>query len=470
MIKGTDVVSQSVRPHYEDTIAAIATAPGEAGIAVVRISGPQALAIADTIFHCRAPKPSARPARTFVFGHVMAANGERLDAALLLIMRAPHSYTGENAIELQCHGGRIPARRILRRALEAGARAAEPGEFTRRAFLNGRMDLAQAEAVQDLIRAKSERAAAAAMEQLAGRLSHRLNQIYTELMAAAAEMEASLDFPDDEMQPIDFSNVRKRMEAGLNAVRQLASTWEEGHYLRDGLKVVIAGRPNVGKSTLMNLLLGKPRSIVSDMPGTTRDLIEEELVLDGIPIRLVDTAGLRESDCKIEVEGVQRAKSALELADLFIYVIDASKPLNGDDIKNLGQLNQSRTIVILNKIDLGQKVKAEDIQWRNMLSISIIQLNDNKPITSMICSIIENNIHFDEHVHAVVSERHLELLNSAIESIKSSLEMFDENNESSIVPSTIMLKDAIESLGMITGRVYSDELLDNIFSRFCIGK
>ncbi len=283
---------QERRDILNDTIAAISTAAGEGGISVIRISGPDTYRIADDIFAGSGPPPSRREPFTFAYGHVTDVGGRMIDEVLMLFMRAPRSYTREDMVEIHGHGGGIQSRQLLRRVLEAGARSAEPGEFTRRAFLHGRIDLTQAEAVLDLIRARSDRAAGAAIDQLGGFITKRVTNIYDNAMSVAGDLEATMDFPEDELPEAVMADIRQRLDGVDRDMAELLSTWGEGRVLREGVLAVIAGKPNVGKSTLLNALLGSERAIVSDVPGTTRDHIEEVWILDGIPIRLVDTAGL----------------------------------------------------------------------------------------------------------------------------------------------------------------------------------
>ncbi|MEI6807188.1 MAG: tRNA uridine-5-carboxymethylaminomethyl(34) synthesis GTPase MnmE, partial [bacterium] len=361
----------------EDTIAAIATAAGEGGISVIRVSGPESLKVADRVFRCSEPPPSRRKGGTFVHGYVMGPSSDQvpapdIDEALLLIFRAPHSYTREDIVEIQGHGGSISAQRILRRLLDSGARLAEPGEFTKRAFLNGRIDLVQAEAVLDLIRASSDRAATAAVEQLNGALSDWCATSYANILSLITALEAALDFADDEMPPLLISEKAIQAKALLANLMNMLSTWNEGHILRDGALTVISGKPNVGKSTLFNALLGVDRSIVADLPGTTRDTIEENLLLDGVLLRLVDTAGLRSTDCDVESQGVLRARSQIEKADLHIHVLDASQQLSDADRLELNSLPPERTIVVLNKADLGMMIRPSDIAKYPIISGSLL--------------------------------------------------------------------------------------------------
>lgn len=452
-----------------DTIAAIATAPGDAGIAVTRVSGPKALAIADEIFSTRGAKPSARAAGTFVHGRVVDRQGQPLDVALLLIMRAPHSYTGEDTVEVQSHGGSFIAGRILRRTLEAGARAAEPGEFTRRAFLHGKMDLLQAEAVLDLIKARSERAVVAAREQLSGSLTRSFETLYGCVLAVAANLEATLDFPDDELPSDILSGVADSLGDAIQAAERLMATWDEGHLLRDGASVVISGRPNVGKSTLLNTLLGRDRAIVSDIPGTTRDVIEEGLVLGGIPVRLIDTAGLREAECLIEREGVRRSRLQIEDADLHVYVVDASQGVSEEDLANLGRLDAARTVVVLNKIDLGAGTPPAQCAPHVAVRTCLHDGRGVDELKAAITRLLLSSHHIGEAQHAVISERHRRLLDQAMKHMKEARGHLSISGAESDLAATL-LRDALESLGAITGRVYSEELLNKIFSSFCIGK
>ncbi|MCX6991994.1 MAG: tRNA uridine-5-carboxymethylaminomethyl(34) synthesis GTPase MnmE [Kiritimatiellaeota bacterium] len=450
-----------------DTIAAIATAPGEAGIAIIRVSGAESLTVADRIFvHAGAP-PSRRPPGTFMRGFVKS-DGRVLDEALLLIMRTPHSYTREDVVEIQCHGGFVSARRILQAILAAGARLAEPGEFTKRAFLNGRIDLVQAEAVLDLIRAQSDRSAAAAVEQLEGGLSNCFNDVYDNLLHVCADLEAVLDFSEDDAPPALIPESIVQAHTIMEQIHSMLETWEEGHLLREGALVVISGRPNVGKSTLLNALLGRNRAIVSPMPGTTRDTLEETIILEGIPIRLVDTAGLRTTTCAIEQEGIRRARRHMQKADLHLYVMDASKPLDSEDGSHLKSLKVEKSIVIINKIDLGTLIHEKDVS--GFVNINA-QLNVGKGLKEIQNRIIEQlGLTYSGQPHAVIAARHKKILQKSYTDIRAALKILESGQDESIVLAVSHLKFAIESLGQITGKIYHTELLNSIFSRFCIGK
>ena len=450
-----------------DTIAAIATAHGESGVAIIRVSGPQALAVADRVFHCPGPRPSQRPTHTVVWGHV-TDQGQRVDEALLLIMRAPHSYTREDVIEFQCHGGAITPKLVLRAVLQAGARSAEPGEFTYRAFINGRMDLVQAESVNDLIRSRSERAARMALEQLDGTLSRQFNQLYQQLVAVAAELEVTLDFPDDELPAAVLPDIARKIDSIINQISDLLESWQDGHRLREGLTVVIAGRPNVGKSSLLNALLGKERSIVSHEPGTTRDFIEELYVVEGIPLRLVDTAGLRETGCSIEQEGVRRTRAQLQKADLYLYVIDASVPLQAEDQANLETMPKDRCLVILNKTDLGRFPHAATLDGYTTLETSILHNIGLKSITDNINILLKKTLHLDAMPATVISERHYHHLNKARHELKTGLASVTGGSDQLLAAHHV--RQASDLLGALIGSTASDDILSTIFSKFCIGK
>ncbi len=449
----------------EHTIAGIATAPGEAGIAIVRISGPAAMEIADRIFKSGGPPPSQQPDRIILHGTI-CVNGMPIDEVIMLIMRAPRSYTREDVVEIQCHGGTVCARRVLQCVLRNGAKPAEPGEFTKRAFLNGRIDLVQAEAVLDLIRARSERAAQSAMEQLNGRLSSLFGSIYDKLIALVAEIEARLDFPDETDLPESGETVTEELEKIKAEIECALTTWEEGHILREGALVVISGKPNTGKSSLLNVLLGKDRAIVSQAPGTTRDTIEETIVLDGIPIRLVDTAGLRDPESEVEAHGINRARQQYACADIRIHLIDCSKPLDGEDETLLNSVDINKTIVVLNKADLPVITHPTMYKDVSLVLISCLTgsgINDLKRLLVNKLGCIDNPC-----AHAVISERHRNILACAHSDISEAIEASQATKEEAVT--TSYLRCSAERVGLLLGRSYSDDMLDSIFDRFCIGK
>jgi tRNA modification GTPase len=450
-----------------DTIAAIATPPGQGGVGIVRVSGSKVWKLADAIFQS-SERPSLAKGGTFLHGKVIDASGIEIDEALCLIFRAPKSYTGEDTIEIQGHGGPVVLKKILRRCLEAGARMAEPGEFTKRAFLNGKMDLVQAEAVADLIHAQSDRAAQAALEQLEGGLSKQFNALYDGLMGTAADIETTLDFVEDELPGDVFPTLGKKLDESFQGLETLLRTWDEGRLLREGARVVVMGRPNAGKSTLFNTLLGHDRAIVTELPGTTRDVLEETFVLDGVPLRILDTAGLRETECLIEQEGIRRARAHSAAADIALYLIDSSLPFSDEDDEHLARLNSTRTVVVLNKTDRKHSGFKFQVSGFQLLEISLINgagIYELKAAISKKLGGISN-----APAHAVISERHRDLLETARVELEQAREQLADGGELGAAPAVEHLRAALEVLGQVTGRVYHNELLDNIFSRFCIGK
>jgi tRNA modification GTPase len=478
-----------------DTIAAITTAPGEAGISVVRISGEDAFKIADYIFRCSGKPPSQRAANSFVHGFVKAINkkykhnqgesvltpeekymasphigreAQDVDEAILLIYKAPHSYTREDVVEIQGHGGSISARRILRTVLNAGARMAEPGEFTRRAFLSGRIDLLQAEAVMDLIRSRSDRAANTALEQLEGSLSTSFTVIYDNLLSVAGDLESTLDFGEDELPSSTFETLITKLDVVQGDLNKLLASWDEGHLLREGALVVLSGSPNVGKSTLLNSLLGSERAIVTHVPGTTRDTLEEQLVLNGIPLRIVDTAGLRDADCDIEKEGIRRAHEKIDHADINIWVVDGSQRLSSQEESYLSNIDTNHCIIVINKSDLDNKLTSNDFDDMTSVSCGI----DNRAgLISLKEAIVEKlGVTNNTVAHASISERHRILIKDVLSELKDVYKMLSNNEEDLSAMAAGSVRTALEILGEITGRSYHNDLLENIFGRFCVGK
>ncbi len=463
-------------PSNQDTIAAIATAAGESAIAIVRLSGPESFTIADRIFACRAPKPSQRPPRTFIFGHVMdhdslGANGNprRIDEALLLLFQAPHSFTCQDVVEFQCHGGMMSAQRIYRTLLAQGARPAEPGEFTRRAFLNGRIDLIKAEAVIDMINAQTQRAATVAAEQLDGCLSQAMEELYDNIMLVLAEIEARLDFPEDDMPPLEEEHWRPVLSRTIETLEKLLATWDQGRRVRHGAVVVIAGCVNAGKSTLLNSLLGRERAIVSAQPGTTRDSIEEGFVLNGIPIRLMDTAGYRQTGCGIEKEGMARSDHLRRTADALLYVIDASEPLRERDRRNLAEAPLDRTALVFTKIDLGIRIEQTDYPELPAVFTNLTAPAERaESVKNLLAGILACGAENLEGT-PLIAERHRNLLQRSLLCIREAACLL-ELDEGSHVPATIVLRDALSCLDECLGKTFSDTLLDTVFSKFCIGK
>lgn len=454
-----------------DTIAAIVTAPGEAGVSIIRVSGPDSFRVADQLFRSSGPLPSERKAYTFVYGTIVQ-HEEEIDQGLLLLFRQPHSYTAEDVIEFQCHGGGASSRKVLRACLDAGARLAEPGEFTRRAFLNGRIDLLQAEAVMDVVRAHSDRSQVAALQQLEGKLSQKFDLVYNSLLAIAAQLEATLDFPEDELPESVLPTIQGNIQEALLEMGSLLETWNEGHVLRDGALVVLSGKPNVGKSTLLNGLLGRDRAIVSEIAGTTRDSIEEEFLLNGMPMRLVDTAGLRDATDQIEQIGIQRTISFMEQADLHIHLVDLSQAADEQSFSNLDELLPGKSILVCNKTDLPRMFHVE--QWPENIPRVETSLQDEsglEDVKQALFDQLSTNLDLSARPHAVISERHRQALQSSKEELESVQELLQgDHMEESLVMAIPALRESLVKLGEVTGREYHEELLDQVFSTFCIGK
>ena len=450
-----------------DTITAISTAPGEAGIAIVRLSGPESFSIASKVIKGKCRFEGG----TFFRGFIKDDSGKDIDEVIALVYKAPHSYTREDVIEIQCHGGRVSSARILRKLLESGARLAEPGEFTKRAFLNGRIDLLQAEAVADLIQAKTDQAANLAIEQLEGRLSSLISNIYDNILSLGSDLEVSLDFSemDSEIdEHVIFASVVTKLTCIRNGIDGVLASWNEGHLLRDGALVVISGEPNAGKSTLMNLLLGKQRSIVTSTPGTTRDTIEETCIVNGIPLRLVDTAGIRDTACHIEREGVNRAIDYTSKADLNLVVVDGSKPLDSIEIQRIKSLDPAHTLIVISKADLPQQISDCSFGNSNYVSCNLLHANSLSVICNMLSVILTASP--APEPHAAISERHRNLLVKARAGIYEAEKLIGEGQEDSTVLVANLLKESAGYVGQIIGRTYDAELLDQIFAKFCIGK
>jgi tRNA modification GTPase len=451
-----------------DCIAALATAPGAAGVCVVRISGPDALTVSDRLVPETKVKPSLRAAGAFFHTDVLhPETKERLDDAVILIYRAPHSYTGEDTVEIQGHGGNVPSRRLLDAVLAAGARLAEPGEFTKRAFLNGRMDLTQAEAVCDLIQSKTERAAHVARAQLDGALGRRLDRLYEAVISTCADVEHLLDFDEGELPDHFGTQAATRMAAWVGEVENLAATWNEGHLLREGALVVICGRPNAGKSSLLNALLGRDRAIVHALPGTTRDAIEESCVVNGMPLRLIDTAGLRETDDTVEREGIDRTRKLLGQAELILYLVDQAVPSDTALEEELASLPAGQTVVGIAKCDLpsGGVLNIPATFPRVRLSSKT-----GEGLSALKAELMKMlGAETEACGQPIVSLRHVEELREAVAQGRAARENLVAG-ASHLVFAAGHLRHAAEALGRLIGRVYSDDLLDKVFQRFCVGK
>jgi len=473
----------------DDTIAAIATPLGEGGLAVVRLSGPQALNVADKCFipaGSKSLKPSAAESHTIHFGRIVR-HGATLDEVLVAVMRAPRTFTREDVVEITCHGGILPAKTVLDAVLESGARPAEPGEFTRRAFLNGRIDLAQAEAVADLIHSRTELALRAANEQLAGKLSQRINLLRDELMKTLAHLEAHIDFPDEDIAPDTRTRLLARLEQGVAFMDQLLQTANEGQILRRGIRVAIIGRPNAGKSSLLNQLLGHSRAIVSSIPGTTRDTIEETANIRGLPVVFIDTAGLREAQNEIEVEGIRRSRQSLEKAELVLHVFDISEPLTRADEEHLAEFLEKKRILVRNKMDLPARLELPDQAGqsrpgeipgperagnlppsRPVVDVCCLTGNGIERLKDVIKEVAWSGEIKAEMLEATINSRHQDALNRARVAARRTIEALQANHTLELA--AMELRIAVNAVGEIVGKTATEDLLDMIFSQFCIGK
>jgi len=452
-----------------DTIVAPATPPGEGGIGIVRLSGPQAVAHLAAAFRGRSV-PAAMASHHLYRGRLCRSDGTPVDEVLTVIMRAPHSYTGEDVVEVHCHGGNQQLRSALDLFLAGGARLARPGEFTQRAFFNGRLDLAQAEAVAALIGARSEQAARVALAQLDGRLSQQLQRFTVELRELLLLLEAHIDFPDDDLGPLDHAVVSARAQAVLAAMAALLLTFDAGRALREGVNVLILGRPNVGKSSLLNALLGEARAIVTEIPGTTRDTVEEQLVLGGFPLRLIDTAGVRETRDPIEEQGVRRAVEKVQSADLVLLVLDGGVPLTAEDRMAMALAPPERTILVRNKSDLPPAFAAGVLDaFPCQVAVSV---RSGSGLDNLQAAVVAHfcGVGDSEATDGVIltERRHREALSAA----RTALERF-LSAQAAADPLECLafeLREALAALGQITGETTPDAILEQIFSRFCIGK
>ena len=455
-------------PLAADTIVAPATPPGEGGVGIVRLSGPRAEELLAATFRGRIA-PAAMHSHRLYHGHLCRRDGTPIDEVLAVVMRAPQSYTGETVVEVHGHGGSQVQRMVLDLFLAAGARMAPPGEFSRRAFLNGRIDLTQAEGVAALIGARSEQAARTALAQLDGRLSRRLHDFAAELREILLLLEAHIDFPDDDLGTLDLGALAKRAGAVEAAMTALWQTFDAGRVLREGAKVLILGRPNVGKSSLLNALLGEARAIVTEIPGTTRDTVEEHLVLGGIPLRLVDTAGVRETDDPIEREGVRRAREKVAAADLILLVVDGSSPLTAEDQLAFALAPPERTLLVANKSDLPSLVDPKAIPFTATLSVSVKQGTGLGALRDQVVARLSAGAAQDVADSVVVTERrHREALGESLVELRRLVE--DSHGTVPLECLALELREALAALGKITGETTPNALLDEIFSRFCIGK
>lgn len=472
---------------YNDTIAAISTAMSDAGIGIVRMSGPKAYSIADKIYRGKKEKLlSEQKTHTIHYGYVVDGKCV-VDEVLVMLMRGPHSYTGEDTVEINCHGGVYVVKRILELLVDRGARPAEPGEFTKRAFLNGKIDLSQAEAVGDLISSKNQYALQSSVSQLKGNIRNKISEIRNEIIYHTAFIESALDDPEHISVDGYGDKLWKTVENLMSQIKGLIDTYDNGRIIREGIRTVILGKPNVGKSSLLNALLGEDRAIVTEIAGTTRDILEEHINLRGISLNIMDTAGIRDTEDLVEKIGVDRAKIYADQADLILYVIDVSKPLDENDREIFQLITHKKAIILLNKTDLDAAVTEEDV--KRFYFASDPSKNNSKAMDKFTIPLVlmsakekmgidvleetlkdlffEGNLSFNDEIY-ITNVRH----KAALQDACSALARVKESIESDMPEDfySIDLLDAYEALGSITGEKTGEDLVNEIFSKFCMGK
>lgn len=474
---------------YDDTIAAVATAMGEGGIGIVRISGDKALSILEKVF-CSVKKnyrkgDSLEPDsagesiklpvenRKLTYGFVEDNfTGEKIDEVMAVYMKGPHSYTAEDVVEIQCHGSIVSLRKILALVLKNGARLAEPGEFTKRAFLNGRLDLSQAEAVIDLIKAKSDKTFDVALSQLEGSFSKKIKEIRADLVDILVNITVNIDYPDEDIEVITYENLISGLAAVKTKVDSVLATADTGRILREGLNIAIIGKPNVGKSSLMNALLKETRAIVTEIPGTTRDTIEEALTIRNIPVKLTDTAGIRHTDDVIEKIGIEKSKESFNKADLVIFMVDNARPLDDEDREIIEYIGDRKVIVIINKTDLESKLNRKEIEEKLPGAIFIEAAVAKDQGINIIEDEIENLVYGGQVKQGdsmmVTNVRHKALLEEASSALSDAASMAEAGEALEFLE--IDVNRAYEALGEIIGEAVSDDIINEVFARFCLGK
>ena len=452
-----------------DTIAAISTPRGEGGIGIIRISGDKSFEILDKIFNTKNPN---RDLGFYKFNYgFIHNNGKIVDEVMAVRMKAPKTYTCEDVVEINCHGGHLISEKVLELVLKNGARHAEQGEFTKRAFMNGRIDLSQAEAVMDIIHGKTEKSISLSLEQLRGDLRDKIASFKKALLDVTAHVNVVLDYPEEGIDDPLPSNLRENLENVYAEADRLISSYDKGKKIKEGIKTVIAGKPNVGKSTLLNSLLKEERAIVTHIPGTTRDVIEEIINIKGIPLVLTDTAGIRKTEDIVENIGVEKSKKFIENADLVLLVLDASRELESEDREVIEEIqnHNKKTIVLLNKIDLERKIELEEFNLENILEISA---KDNIGIEDMeeriYSYIVEENVEDSSEKLIITNIRHKTALEKTKDAIRNIFETIDAGMPMDLI--SVDLKEALDSLSEITGEISSEDILDHVFGNFCVGK
>jgi len=458
---------------YGDTIAAISTPLGEGGIGIVRISGPEAVEIAKKMFRSKRGGWEKAGSRSLIYGHVFDREGEVVDEVLLGYMKAPRTFTGEDVVEFNCHGGIVPLRRTLEIALENGARLAQPGEFSKRAFLNGRIDLAQAESIVDIVRAKTDEALKLAVAQLKGKLSGKIKEMQDNLLGLLAQVEANIDFPEDDLEEAAGVKIISTCEELIREAVNLIRAADAGKIYREGIRTAIIGKPNVGKSSLLNAMLRENRAIVTEVPGTTRDVIEEIVNIRGIPLKIIDTAGLRETEDIVEKIGVEKTMQVVEQADLVLLVLDAGRGLDGEDLSIMNLIGDKKTILLINKVDVEEKKIEEEKVKKLMPECPVLWISAtagkglNALEEKIAAMVLGGHVSATDAV-VVSNARHKQALVKAAGHLSEAVEGTKRGMPVDIV--AVDLRAAWEALGEITGSTVTEDLLDRIFEDFCIGK
>lgn len=457
-----------------DTIAAISTPPGEGAISIVRLSGDKAVEIADLAYKNGSKCLADAPSHTIHYGHMIDPKTHQVvDEVMVSLMRAPKTFTREDVVEINCHGGMVVTNQLLQLLLRLGARLAEPGEFTKRAFLNGRMDLSQAEAVMDLIEAKTEKAKNLAINQLDGELSTLIRQLRQEILETLAQVEVNIDYPEyDDVEEVTSRLMFDNARAVSSKIEQLLATAQQGKILREGLATAIIGRPNVGKSSLLNHLLKEDKAIVTEIAGTTRDVIEEYVNVRGVPLKLVDTAGIRETDDVVEKIGVERSRKALASADLILLVLNQSEPLSAADCELLTSTADSKRIILLNKTDLPPQLDQTELKTylRNdtVFNVSVLQNSGLEALEQAIADLFFGGNTAEKDATYVSNTRHIALLEKADQSLGEVVTGIEAGMPVDLVQ--IDLTRCWDFLGEIIGESVQDELISQLFSQFCLGK
>lgn len=456
-----------------DTIAAISTPIGYGGIGIIRISGKETFDIIKKIFKPKNEKNNEIQGYTMKYGNIFDSKGKMIDEVLVTYFVSPKSFTTENMCEINSHGGPIIMKRILELCIENGARLAEPGEFTKLAFMNGRIDLAQAEAIIDMINSKTKKEQEASMKQLEGELSKEINEIKNEIMEKMVDVEASIDYPEYDIEEITRNKLKDMLLNVKNRLEKIEKNFDNGKMIKDGIKMAIIGKPNAGKSSLLNAILNEERAIVTEIEGTTRDIIEEFIVIEGIPIKVIDTAGIRaETEDKIEKIGIEKAKKIAEDADLIIYILDSTKKIDEEDRKLLKIIKDKKAIIVLNKQDLNPVISMETEELRNtkktIIEISALKKEGIEKIFSKISEMFGlGEINVDDSV-MVTNERHREIIKNIKKNANKSIDAIDNNMPVDIA--TISIRQMLDEIGKITGTTASEDIINEIFKKFCLGK